>query len=102
MQSIYRSKESDHNLNVWEMLCREVYEPIGVLYMHGNATTDGVPLTAWGAYPNVDDMVKIAGLVQRLGLDGLAGSSAALVLVHLLFSVPLACLLFSVRCHILP
>jgi hypothetical protein len=72
MQSIYRSKEGDHNLNVWEMLCREVYEPIGVLYMHGNATTDGVPLTAWGAYPNVDDMVKIAGLVQRLGvtLDG--------------------------------
>lgn len=50
------------------MLRRDVYEPIGVLYMHANSTVDGVPLTAWGSYPTIDDMAKIADLVQRLGV----------------------------------
>ena len=44
------------------MLRRDVYEPIGVLHMHGSSTVDGVPLTAWGSYPTIDDMAKIANL----------------------------------------
>lgn len=73
MHSLYELKNGDTGTDgVWGMLCREVYEPIGVLHMHSNTTVDGVPLTAWGSYPTIDDIVKIAGLVQRLGvtLDG--------------------------------
>lgn len=74
LDSLYRSKEGD-DANLWQMMLDEVYGPIGVHHLPMSRTweTDrpGVPLLAWGVYVTIDDVAKIAGLIQSGGIyDG--------------------------------
>ena len=66
MSNLYKAREGA-DADVWEMMQAEVYRPIGVRHMHGNWTVDGVPLVCWGAYPTVDDMVRVGWLLQDYG-----------------------------------
>lgn len=61
--------------NIWELVSREVYEPIGIYYAPINRTIeadpkDDQPLMAYGFYPTISDLVKIARLVQNGGKFG--------------------------------
>jgi hypothetical protein len=57
---------------IWSMLEREVFLPIGVHYAPVNRTleaggVEGQPLMAYGYYPTIGDLVKIARLYQGGG-----------------------------------
>jgi len=70
LDSLYRSKEGD-DADLWQMMLDEVFEPIGVHHLPMSRTVEtnrpGVPLLAWGVYVTVDDVAKIAGLIQNRG-----------------------------------
>lgn len=58
--------------SIWEMLEREVYRPIGIFHAPSNSTVEadgsrGLPLMAFGYYPTLDDLAKIALLYQNHG-----------------------------------
>jgi len=71
LDSLYRSKEGD-DADLWQMMLDEVFEPIGVHHLPMSRTVEtdrpGVPLLAWGVYATIDDVAKIAGLIQNRGL----------------------------------
>ena len=71
LDSLYRNKEGD-DADLWQMMLDEVYGPIGVHHLPKSRTweTDrpGVPLLAWGVYVTIDDVAKIAGLIQNRGM----------------------------------
>jgi hypothetical protein len=74
LDSLYRSKEGD-DADLWQMMLDEVYRPIGILHLPKSRTWEadrpGVPLLAWGVYVTIDDVAKIAGLIQSGGMhDG--------------------------------
>jgi CubicO group peptidase (beta-lactamase class C family) len=57
---------------LWSMLNRDVFRPIGIFYAPMNMTIEpdgasGQPLMAYGFYPTIGDMVKIARLYQAHG-----------------------------------
>ena len=57
---------------VWPMLLKEVFEPIGIYAAPINKTLEptgrmGQPLMAFGFYPTVTDIVRIARLYQNAG-----------------------------------
>jgi Beta-lactamase len=60
--------------DLWSMLEKEVYEPIGIYYAPTNRTIEGTgpghPLMAYGYYPTLGDMVKVARLFHRGGRIG--------------------------------
>jgi len=61
--------------SVWSMLEREVYEPIGIHHAPSNRTIEangapGQPLMAYGYYPTIGDLVRIARLYQNEGRHG--------------------------------
>jgi hypothetical protein len=71
MDNFIKAKEGS-GADLWSMLKREVYEPIGIHYAPTNRTIEpgqdpGQPLMAFGYYPTISDMVKIARLYQNLG-----------------------------------
>jgi Beta-lactamase len=58
--------------NIWTMLANEVYRPIGISGAPTNSTIEtpgaaGLPLMAYGYYPTLDDLAKIAMLYQSGG-----------------------------------
>ncbi|MEO3389198.1 serine hydrolase domain-containing protein [Mesorhizobium sp. CAU 1741] len=60
---------------IWDLVTEEVYEPIGIHYAPINktieaASEDDQPLMAFGFYPTISDMVKIAKLFQNDGRVG--------------------------------
>ncbi|HEY3850595.1 MAG TPA: hypothetical protein VGL87_06490, partial [Steroidobacteraceae bacterium] len=60
---------------LWSMLEKEVFLPIGIHYAPTNRTLEadgrpGQPLMAFGYYPTIGDMVKIARLYQNGGRHG--------------------------------
>jgi hypothetical protein len=66
----YVRKRTSHG--VWDMLRKEVYEPIGVRVVPMNKTLEsdgsmGQPLMAYGAFPTLSDLARIARLYQNLG-----------------------------------
>jgi len=71
LDNLYRSKEGD-DADLWQMMLDEVFEPIGVHHLPMSRTLEtdrpGVPLLAWGVYATIDDVAKIAGLIQNRGL----------------------------------
>jgi CubicO group peptidase (beta-lactamase class C family) len=72
MKRYLRAKEGNANADIWEMLRKEVYQPIGVHYAPTNKTieaneADAQPLMAYGFYPTISDLVKIAQLFQNGG-----------------------------------
>lgn len=71
MDNFLKSKEGP-NANLWTMLEREVFEPIGIHYAPINRTLEtdgrpGHPLMAYGYYATVSDLVKVARLYHARG-----------------------------------
>jgi len=71
MDSYVKQKEGA-DASVWHMLLREVFEPIGIHDAPINKTLEpagreGPPLMAFGYYPTVSDIVRIARLYQNFG-----------------------------------
>lgn len=61
------------NADVWEMLVEEVYNPIGIQHVPKLRTIEsnggfGVAELFHGLYPNLDDMAKLAALIQNDGM----------------------------------
>lgn len=74
MDRLLKSKEGP-NADLWTMLEREVFEPIGIHQAPINRTLEpngsaGQPLMAYGYYPTVGDLVLIARLYQNGGKAG--------------------------------
>jgi len=74
MDKFLKSKEGPA-ADLWSMLQHEVFEPIGIYYAPTNRTLEtdgspGQPLMAYGYYPTIGDMVKIARLYQSGGKFG--------------------------------
>jgi len=71
MDQYLKSREGP-DASIWSMLEKEVYEPIGIHYAPTNRTIEAdkrmdQPLMAFGYYPTIGDMVKIARLYQSGG-----------------------------------
>ncbi|HEY2502621.1 MAG TPA: serine hydrolase domain-containing protein [Mycobacterium sp.] len=71
MNNFLKSKEGPA-ADIWSMLEREVFEPIGIYYAPTSRTWEpgnhlGHPIMAYGYYPTISDMVKIARLYQSDG-----------------------------------
>ena len=74
LASLYRSKEGP-GADIWKMMQYEVYRPIGIHHLPMNHTREpdgsGIPILAWGLYVTIDDIAKIAILLQNGGVhDG--------------------------------
>jgi CubicO group peptidase (beta-lactamase class C family) len=71
LANLYRSKEGS-DADLWQMMLDEVYSPIGIHHLPMSRTweTDrpSVPLLAWGVYTTIDDVAKIAGLIENRGM----------------------------------
>jgi hypothetical protein len=71
MNAYLKSKEGPA-ADIWSMLENEVFAPIGIHYAPTNRTLEpdgspGQPLMAYGYYPTIGDMVRIARLYQNGG-----------------------------------
>jgi hypothetical protein len=74
MDRFIRSKEGA-SADLWTMLRREVFEPIGIHEAPTNRTIEvgeapGQPLMAYGYYPTISDLVLMARLYQNGGRLG--------------------------------
>lgn len=74
MDRFLKAKEGPE-ANIWSMLEREVFAPIGIHQAPTNRTIEadgsvGHPLMAYGYYPTISDMVLIARLYQNEGKHG--------------------------------
>ncbi len=74
MNAFLQSKEGA-GADIWSMLKNEVFAPIGIHYAPTNRTIEpdgnpGQPLMAYGYYPTIGDMVRIARLYQNAGRQG--------------------------------
>jgi Beta-lactamase len=74
MDRFLKSKEGP-TADIWSMLQREVFAPIGIHHAPTNRTIEadgkaGHPLMAYGYYPTISDMVLIARLYQNGGKHG--------------------------------
>ncbi|NJO35848.1 MAG: hypothetical protein HC869_24965 [Rhodospirillales bacterium] len=68
-------KRKSGNGDLWQMLEDEVYRPIGIHHAAINRTIErdgskGQPLMAYGYYPTLSDIAKIATLYQNKGRHG--------------------------------
>ncbi len=71
----YLNKKGEPYATVWDMVSEEVYKPIGIHYAPINKTIEqggkaDQPLMAYGYYPTISDLVKIAKLFQNGGKRG--------------------------------
>jgi hypothetical protein len=71
MDAFLKQKEGP-DAHLWDMVTREVYEPIGIAHAPAMHTLEpdgrrGVPLLAYGLYPTVDDVAKLVTLLQNGG-----------------------------------
>ena len=74
LAGLYRAKEGQ-DADIWRMMQNEVYRPIGIHHLSMNHTRErdgsGIPILAWGIYVTIDDLAKIAMLLQDGGMhDG--------------------------------
>jgi hypothetical protein len=63
----YIKKKGEPYATIWDMVSQEVYKPIGIHYAPINRTIEAdpkndQPLMAYGYYPTISDLVKIAKL----------------------------------------
>lgn len=68
-------KRKSGNGDLWQMLMDEVYRPIRIHYAATNRTIEsdgskGHPIMAFGYYPSLSDLAKIATLYQNKGRQG--------------------------------
>ncbi len=71
----YLNKKGERYATIWDMVAEEVYKPIGIHYSPINKTMEAdskndQPLMAYGYYPTISDLVKIAKLYQNAGKFG--------------------------------
>jgi hypothetical protein len=71
MDAYLKSREGP-NAHLWDMVRHEVFRPIGILHAPTMHTLEpdgsrGVPLLGYGLYPTVDDVAKLATLLQDGG-----------------------------------
>lgn len=70
LESLYREKEGE-DADLWHMMVDEVYRPIGIHHISMTRTRElrglGTPILAWGLYVSIDDIAKIAMLLQEGG-----------------------------------
>jgi CubicO group peptidase (beta-lactamase class C family) len=74
MDQFLKSKEGP-SADLWSMLKREVFAPIGIHYAPINRTIEAVgipghPLMAYGYYATISDLVKVARLYHDRGRHG--------------------------------
>ena len=74
MDGFLKSREGP-NADLWDFVVNEIYEPIGIRQAPINKTlepdgSDGVPLIAGGYYPTLEDLARIATLIQQGGAHG--------------------------------
>ena len=74
MDGFLKSREGP-SANLWDFVVDEIYEPIGIRHAPINKTlepdgSDGVPLIAGGYYPTLEDLARIATLIQQGGAHG--------------------------------
>ena len=70
----YVKRKAGSAASVWNMLSTEVFEPIGIHDAPINKTLEpagreGQPLMAFGYYPTISDVVRIARLYQHFGAN---------------------------------
>ena len=70
LESFYKKKEGE-DADLWQMMVDEVYRPIGIHHISMTRTREtngpGTPILAWGIYVSIDDIAKIAMLLQEGG-----------------------------------
>ncbi len=71
----YLKRKEGGDADVWAMLVDEVYRPIGIHHAPTNRTIEsdgskGQPIMAFGYYPSLSDLAKIAMLYQNKGRHG--------------------------------
>jgi hypothetical protein len=71
MDSFLKSVENDE-ADIWTMLEEEVFRPIGIHHAPKNRTFEadggsGLPIMAWGWYPTLGDIAKVAALLHARG-----------------------------------
>jgi CubicO group peptidase (beta-lactamase class C family) len=71
MDNFLKSMEGE-DADIWSMIAEEVFEPIGIHHAPMNMTFEedgsvGQPIMAWGWYPTLDDMAKLAQLLHDRG-----------------------------------
>jgi hypothetical protein len=82
MDAFLKQKEGP-NAHLWDMVADEVYRPIGILHAPMMHTVEpgggrGIPLLAFGLTPTIDEVAKLAMLLQARGRhDGVQILSAA-------------------------
>jgi CubicO group peptidase (beta-lactamase class C family) len=74
MEEFLKTKEGPE-ANIWAMLVEEVYKPIGIHHAPTNRTIEpnggpGQPMMAYGYYPTLGDLAKIAQLYHDRGKHG--------------------------------
>jgi CubicO group peptidase (beta-lactamase class C family) len=72
MDGFLKSKEGPE-ANIWDMVVEEVYKPIGLQHAPIMRTVEsdgsrGLPIFGYGLFPTVDDVAKVATLLQDGGL----------------------------------
>jgi hypothetical protein len=70
---LLKAREGAH-ADIWDLIRREVFRPIGIYQAPTNMTIEsdgphgrGQPMLAYGYYPTLDDLAKIAALYQHHG-----------------------------------
>jgi len=68
----YLKRHAGPNAQLWDMVVREVFEPIGIFHAPMMHTLEpdgsrGIPLLAYGLYPTIDDVTKLTTLLQSDG-----------------------------------
>ncbi len=71
MDQFVKSKEGP-NVNLWDLITREVLQPIGITHLPVLHTTKpngkpGVPKLGLGMLPNLDDLAKLVNLLRNGG-----------------------------------
>ncbi|HET7409108.1 MAG TPA: serine hydrolase, partial [Paracoccaceae bacterium] len=71
MNNFLKSVEGD-DADIWRMIAEEVFAPIGIHHAPMNRTFEpdgglGQPIMAWGWYPNLGDLAKVAELLHERG-----------------------------------
>ena len=68
----YLKRKEGPGAHLWDMVTREVFEPIGVFHAPKMHTIEpdgsrGIPLMGYGLYPTIDDIAKLVTLLQNGG-----------------------------------
>ena len=68
----FLKRQEGPGATLWDMMIDEVLRPIGVFHAPMMHTREpgggrGLPIMGWGLYPTMDEMAKIAGLLQAGG-----------------------------------